>query len=93
MVTALAAVQPQEAMCQDAAFEEGVGLILDESRQLGSDVGLGVGDEADCVLLHQTVPAWSARDEWRSLVDRGSPSGALWALGRRLARGAPEVVS
>ena len=47
--------QPEEAVRQDAALKEGVELILDESRQLGSGVGLGVGDEAGCVPLHQTV--------------------------------------
>jgi len=40
---------------QDAAFEEGVELVLDESRQFGASAGLGVGDETGRVLLHQSV--------------------------------------
>ena len=42
-------------MGQDAAFEEGVELVLDEARQLGAGAGLGVRDEAGRVLLHQAV--------------------------------------
>jgi hypothetical protein len=38
-----------------AALEEGVELVFDEARQLGSGVGLGVGDEAGRMLLHQAV--------------------------------------
>jgi hypothetical protein len=52
---AFAAAQPQEAVGQDAAFEEGVELSLDETRQLRAGVGLGVGDEAGRMLLHQAV--------------------------------------
>ncbi len=55
VVTALAASQPQEAVRQDAALEEGVELVLDESGQRRSCAGLGVGDEAGRVLLHQAV--------------------------------------
>jgi hypothetical protein len=40
---------------QDAALEEGVELLLDEPRQLGAGAGLGVGDEAGRMLLHQPV--------------------------------------
>jgi hypothetical protein len=54
-VAAVAAAQPQEAVGQDAAFEEGVELVLDEPRQLGASAGLGVGDETGRVLLHQAV--------------------------------------
>ncbi|HRZ63070.1 MAG TPA: hypothetical protein P5163_21010 [Rubrivivax sp.] len=54
-MAALPAMQPQEAVCQDAALQEGVELVLDESRQLRSGAGFGVGDEAGRVLLHQTV--------------------------------------
>jgi hypothetical protein len=54
-VAALAAAQPQEAVGQDAAFEEGVEPVLDEARQLECGVGLGVGDEAGRMLLHQAV--------------------------------------
>jgi hypothetical protein len=55
VVAALAAAQPEEAMGQDAAFEEGVELVLDEARQFTACTGLGLGDEAGCVLLHQSV--------------------------------------
>jgi len=55
VVAAFAAAQPQEVVGQDAALEEGVELVLDESRQLGARTGLGVGDEAGRVLLHQAV--------------------------------------
>ena len=52
---AFAAVQSQEAVGQDAALQEGVELVLDESRQLAPGAGLGVGDEAGRMLLHQAV--------------------------------------
>ena len=42
VVAALAAAQPQKAVGQDAALEEDVELVLDESRQLRSGAGLGV---------------------------------------------------
>jgi hypothetical protein len=54
-VTAFAAAQPQEAMGEDAALEEGIELVLDEARQLGASAGPGVGDEAGHMLLHQAV--------------------------------------
>ncbi|MFO1225318.1 hypothetical protein [Roseateles sp.] len=54
-MAALAAAQPEEAMRQDAALEEGVKLVLDESRQLSAGAGLGVRDEAGSVLLHHVV--------------------------------------
>jgi len=40
---------------QDAALEEGVELVLDESRQLGARGSLDVRDEAGRVMLHQAV--------------------------------------
>ena len=52
---AVTAAQPQEAVGQDAALEEGVELVLHELRQLGSGAGFGLGDEGRGVLLHQTV--------------------------------------
>ena len=55
IVAALAAAQPQEAVRQDAASQEGVELVLDERPQFGAGAGLGVGDEAGRVLLHQTI--------------------------------------
>ena len=45
--------QPQKAVGQDAAFEEGVELVLDELRQIGAGSGLGLGDEGRSVLLHR----------------------------------------
>ena len=55
VVAALAAAQPQETMRQDSALQEGFELVLDEPGQLGARAGLGVGDEAGRVLLHQAV--------------------------------------
>jgi hypothetical protein len=52
---------------------------LDESRQLGADAGLGLGDEAGCVLLHQPIPRDLLRAmafvlDWNAI---GSPLGLL----------------
>ena len=55
VMPAVAAAQAQEAVGQDAAFEESVELVFDEPRQRGPGAGLGVGDEAGRVLLHQAV--------------------------------------
>ena len=54
-VAALAAAQPQDAVRQDAALEDGVELVLDEPGQLRFGAGLGVSDEAGRVLLYQAV--------------------------------------
>jgi hypothetical protein len=54
-VTALAAAQPQEAVCQDAVLKEGVELVLDGPGQFTAGAGLGVRDEAGHMLLHQPV--------------------------------------
>ena len=54
-MTALAASQPQEAVRQDAALEEGVEFVLEEPGQFTAGAGLGVRDEAGRVLLHQSV--------------------------------------
>ena len=40
---------------QDAAFEEGVKLVLHEPRQVGASGRLWLGDEGRSVLLHQAV--------------------------------------
>ena len=53
VVAAVAAAQPQQAVRQDAALEEGVELLLDESGQLGARAGFGLRNEAGRVLLHQ----------------------------------------
>lgn len=55
VVVGIAAAQSQEAVGQDAAREEGVELVLDEPQQLRAGAGLGIGDEAGRVLLHQLV--------------------------------------
>ncbi|HEY6356491.1 MAG TPA: hypothetical protein VIY30_18560 [Burkholderiaceae bacterium] len=55
VVAAIVAAQPQEAVGEDAAFEERVELILDEPRQLAAGAGLGLRDEAGRMLLHQAV--------------------------------------
>jgi len=49
------AAQAQEAMGQDAAFEEGVEPILDELRQVGAGSVFGLGEEGHGVFLHQAV--------------------------------------
>ena len=54
-MAALAAAQPEEAVGQDAALEESVELVLDESWQFTAGAGLCVRDEAGRVLLHQAV--------------------------------------
>jgi hypothetical protein len=61
---AVAAVQPQEAVRQDAAFEEGVELVLDELRQVGPCGRLGLREEGRGLLLHQAVKRGPGR--WRS---------------------------
>ena len=55
VVAAVATVQAQEAVGQDAAFEEGVELVFDELRQVGPGGHLCLGDEGGGVLLHQAV--------------------------------------
>ena len=55
VVAAVAAVQAQEAVGQDAAFEEGVELVLHELRQVGAGSVFGLGDEGRGMLLHQAV--------------------------------------
>jgi hypothetical protein len=74
-VAAVTVAQSQEAVGQDAAFEEGPELIPDELRQVGASSVFGLGEEGYGVLLHKAV--------WRGLlravalvVDRGAPSGA-----------------
>ena len=52
-MAAVAAAQAQEAVGQDAAFEEGVELVLDESRQVGASLSLTLRDEGRSVLLHR----------------------------------------
>ena len=54
-MAAIPAAQAQEAVRQDAALQEGVGLFLDELLQFTSGAGLSVRDVAGRVLLHQAV--------------------------------------
>ena len=54
-MAAVAATQPQEAVGQDAALEEGVELVFDELRQVRAGRGFGLGEEGRGVLLHQAV--------------------------------------
>jgi len=75
-VTALAASQPQGAADQDAATREGFEIVLDEPGQLGAGVGLGVGDEARSMLLHQAVQR-GLLGAVAFVADR-APSGARW---------------
>jgi len=70
-VAAVAAVQAQEAVGQDAALEEGVELVFDELRQVGAGSVLGLSEEGRRVLLHQAVQ----RGLFRAValvVDRGA---------------------
>lgn len=78
-MAALAAAQPQKAVRQDAALEEGVELILDESRQLSSGVGFDVGDEAGRMLLHQAVQRGLLR-AMPLVVQRGAVRRSLGLL-------------
>ena len=55
VVAAILTARAQEAVGQDAAFEEGVELVLDELRQVGAGSVFGLGEEGRCVLLHQSV--------------------------------------
>ena len=54
-MAAFAAAQPQEPAGQDAAFKEGVELFGNEALPRSPGAGLGAGDEAGRVLLHQAV--------------------------------------
>lgn len=76
VVAALTAAQPQEAVCQDAALEEGVELVLDKSRQLRAGAGLCGRDEAGCVLLDQAGQR-GLLGAVALVVERGA-SGARW---------------
>ena len=54
-MAAVAAAQAQEAVRQDAAFQEGIELVLDEAGQFTASAGLSVRNETGRVLLHQAV--------------------------------------
>ena len=42
-------------MGEDAALQEGVELVLDELREVGTGGSFGLGDEGRSVLLYQAV--------------------------------------
>ena len=71
VVPTIAAAQPQEAIGKDAAFEEGVELVFDELRQVGSGGRLRLGDEGRGVLLRQAVQRGLLRT-MTFVVDRGA---------------------
>ena len=78
VVAAVAAVQAQEAVGQDAAFQESVELVLHELRQVGTGSVFGLGEEGRSVLLHQAVQRGLLR-----AVALGSGGG--WSLMRSAA--------
>jgi hypothetical protein len=55
VVPTSAAAQAQEATDQDAAFEEGVELTLDELQQVGASSCFGLREESRGMLLHEAV--------------------------------------
>jgi hypothetical protein len=70
-VPAVAAAQPQEAVGQHAALEEGIELIPHKLRQVGAGCCLSLLEESGGVLLHQAVQRGLHR--WVVLVvDRGA---------------------
>ena len=72
-MAAVAAAQAQEAVRQDAARQEGLELVLDELRQVGTGGGFSFGDEGRSMLLHQAV-------------QRGLLGAVALAVGRRASR-------
>ena len=54
-MAAVAAVDAQETVGQDAAFWKGVELVFDELRQVGAGSVFGLGEEGRGVLLNQVV--------------------------------------
>jgi len=60
VVAAVVAAQPQEAVGQDAAFKEGVELVLHKLRQVSANCRLSLLEEGSGVLLHRSGTAWSA---------------------------------
>ena len=90
VVSAVAAAQPQEAVGQDAALEEGIELVHPELRQVDPGGGLDFGEEGRSVLLHQAVQRGLLGAVTR-VVDRGTigrpvglPTDGLHALLPRL---------
>ena len=86
VVPAVCAAQPQEAVGEDAAFEESVEVVLDELWQAGSGGGFDLSEEGRGVLLHQAVQRGLFRavtlvvepgTRWRPA---GWPTGGLHVL-------------
>lgn len=69
--------QPQQALRQDAAFEEGVDPVRDEVRQFGPGAALDVGNEAGRILLHRVVQGGLLQST--PLVVQRRASDVLWA--------------
>lgn len=55
VVAAVAAAQAQEAVREDAEFEEGVELVFDELRQIGAGLIPSLRENGCGVLLDQAV--------------------------------------
>ena len=78
-MAAVAAVEAQEAVGQDAAFEKGVELVFDELRKVGAGSVFGLGEEGRGVLLNPAVQRGLLRAVAR-VVNRGAirhPLGLL----------------
>lgn len=71
VVRAIPAAQAQEPAGQDAALQEGVELVLDELRQVGTGGLFGLSEERCGMLLHQAVQLGLLGSVAR-IVDRGA---------------------
>ena len=90
-----ATAQPQAAVRQDPALEEGVepvlDHVLDQARQFGARAGLSVGDEAGGMLLHEPAQrgllgAVAVAVAVALLVERGAVQRPAGAAGHWRAR-------
>ena len=70
-MAAVAAVQAQETVGQDAALPEGVELVLHQLRQVGTGSAYGLGEEGCGVLLQQAVQRGMLRTT-ALVVDKGA---------------------
>ena len=69
-MAAIPAAQPQEAVGEDTALQEGVELVLDKLRQVGAGSVFGLCEEGRSMLLHQAVQRGLLGSVVR-VVDRG----------------------
>jgi hypothetical protein len=76
-------------MDQDVERRVNCDLVLDEARQLRAGAGLGVGNEAGRVMLHQAVQRAPLRS-MALVVDRGAIRRPLWLPAGRLHDGLPK---